>query len=281
MNPKYELGSTWLTSEGHQVYIAGHIPSRDLLRGVSFTADEKGQDAFGFWCATTGTAFCGAATNIGNLERLVEPKLTVGTAHIDRGDGENRDLRFGRVNLRKLFTDNAGMETVEKLFSNLGIQVVKINLPGSPAAPSTDSGTNPEELAAETLSALGWRFDGQAWIEPAPGELADMSKWPAPVAGYDILQAALGAAYDQAARGKGKERHANDLPFGEQPICTLNRMQGTPHGATYQVMKKVQESSRLPVPRARHELLGAIVYAAAAWHLLGEQEGSANGVTPE
>ena len=36
--------------------------------------------------------------------------------------------------------------------------------------------------------------------------------------GYESLAQVLQEAYDQAARGKGAERHANDLPFDQQPM---------------------------------------------------------------
>jgi len=287
---RFPLGSTWLTSEGHEVYIAGHIPTRDLLRGVSFTADEKNQDAFGFWGATTGTAFDITATDIGHLvSRIDKPFDATSTAHIDRGDGaldySDLDAKHGRVSMRKIYTDGAGMAEVEKLLNGLGIQVIKVNVADVRSASfsdtaasistalAADSDPDADRLASETLSALGWVFNGQAWEEPEPGELANMAGWPAPVEGYAVLQAALGAAYDQSARGKGKERHATaGTAFENQPLISINEMLGSVDGALYQVMKKTQESSRLPVERARAELLGAMVYAAAAWHMLGEKQ---------
>ena len=44
------------------------------------------------------------------------------------------------------------------------------------------------------------------------------------VPGYEDLAAVLTAAFDQAARGKGKERHANGRAFTDQPIFEINRM---------------------------------------------------------
>lgn len=94
-----------------------------------------------------------------------------------------------------------------------------------------------------------------------------------PYAGYEYLQLALTAALDQAARGKGKDRHASDAqPFHEQPLLTITQLVGIgfPLG---QAMKKVQEAGRMAdrgqhIP-AQNELLGAIVYLAAAWIALG------------
>lgn len=92
---------------------------------------------------------------------------------------------------------------------------------------------------------------------------------------YEALAAALQAAYAQSAEGKGKDRHANGRPFDEQPIMEIGRMVG-PGYQTGQAMKKAQEAmgmvSRGERERARAELLGAIVYLAAAWNLIGEMK---------
>lgn len=81
--------------------------------------------------------------------------------------------------------------------------------------------------------------------------------------GYEHLAAVLKDAYAQAAFGKGKERHANDLPFDHQPMQTISRLLGNPTGMTYQVCKKVVEAMNMKDRAARRrELLGAIVYLA-------------------
>lgn len=81
--------------------------------------------------------------------------------------------------------------------------------------------------------------------------------------GYEHLAAVLKDAYAQAAFGKGKERHANDLPFDHQPMQTISRLLGNPTGMTYQVCKKVVEAMNMKDHAARRrELLGAIVYLA-------------------
>jgi len=92
---------------------------------------------------------------------------------------------------------------------------------------------------------------------------------------YEPLRAVLDEAYEQAASGKGNERHANGKPFIQQPILEIARMQdGTIAGHTFQVMKKAQEATRMAknedVEKAIHELYGVIVYAAAAVILLQE-----------
>lgn len=90
---------------------------------------------------------------------------------------------------------------------------------------------------------------------------------------YVKLRSVLDKAYEQSAHGKGKERHANDKPFDRQPILEIGRMVG-PGFALGQVMKKAQEASgmagRSSFEAAQAELLGVIVYAAAAHILLDE-----------
>jgi hypothetical protein len=90
--------------------------------------------------------------------------------------------------------------------------------------------------------------------------------------GYEDLARVLAAAYDQSARGKGAERHARGQAFENQPIRTIPLMLGAHEGLgglAYQVIKKTQEavgmSSRGMTEHAKKELLGAIVYAAAAY----------------
>ena len=98
--------------------------------------------------------------------------------------------------------------------------------------------------------------------------------------GYAPLAAVLKEAYDQASKGKGHERHANGRPFIDQPIFQINRSVGTNHGAVFQACKKAEESTGLPTEAAIKELLGTIVYAAAAIILLREQAAS-KGHHPE
>ena len=122
--------------------------------------------------------------------------------------------------------------------------------------------TDSAALAEETLSALGWTFDGQTWVEQPKIDMAA----PAPMMeepGYELLAYVLERAYNQAALGKGKERHANGEPFDEQVMQDGARRFGV--GALlFQAFKKSEESQRLPLDRGVNELLGAIVYLAGA-----------------
>lgn len=82
------------------------------------------------------------------------------------------------------------------------------------------------------------------------------------VPGYEQLAEVLKAAYDQAANGKGKERHANDLPFPEQRMLGISRLLDSDGGMAYQACKKVTEARGLKHDARERELLGAIVYIA-------------------
>ena len=98
------------------------------------------------------------------------------------------------------------------------------------------------------------------------------------IPGYDSLINALSAAYHQATRGKGKERHARDKPFDKQPIMEISRMVG-PGYATGQAMKKLQEAKSMmdrgQFAAAKAEALGAINYTAAFYLLIKEAEAEA------
>jgi hypothetical protein len=88
---------------------------------------------------------------------------------------------------------------------------------------------------------------------------------------YASLRSILDEAYAQASAGKGKERHANDRPFDEQPIHMIGEMVGIGFNAG-QAMKKAQEAvgmhARGETDKAVHEMLGVIVYAAATINLM-------------
>ena len=134
------------------------------------------------------------------------------------------------------------------------------------------------------------RCDKHAWKGgfPCPGCEAERNRKNPPMpaippsgpvvtpriqSGYESLAGVLQAALDQSQSGKGKERHATgDTPFLQQPICTIGRMTGIGYNVG-QAMKKGQEAMRLPTERAQAELLGAIVYLASAYLLLGERDG--------
>lgn len=103
----------------------------------------------------------------------------------------------------------------------------------------------------------------------SPGATEDGASMFVP--GYEKLAAVMAKAYDQAARGKGKERHANSKPFHEQPMLTICRNLGSIDGMLYQATKKAMEARGLPTKdRALAEIYGAINYLAGAAILIEE-----------
>lgn len=86
---------------------------------------------------------------------------------------------------------------------------------------------------------------------------------------YASLERTLADALDQAANGKGKERHAADNAFEDQVICAVQRLlMGHPFGyQAGQAIKKTVEAGRLfnigKPDAAKAEALGAINYLAA------------------
>ena len=94
--------------------------------------------------------------------------------------------------------------------------------------------------------------------------------------GYNSLRAIYAQALEQAQGGKGLERHANGLPFDQQPICQGGRRFGV-GCLVYQAWKKSHETPVLLAmdhgkERAVRELLGVINYAAAAIIVLQEDK---------
>lgn len=87
--------------------------------------------------------------------------------------------------------------------------------------------------------------------------------------GYEELAIILRDAFEQAARGKGAERHANELPFDQQPMQAISDLFDSDKGMAFQIVKKLREGLDMPeYERLERELLGVIVYTAGAilWH---------------
>lgn len=80
---------------------------------------------------------------------------------------------------------------------------------------------------------------------------------------YILLRGVLDRAYEQAAGGKGAQRHAQGQPFEKQPMQKLIDLYGVGF-ALGQAGKKAQESQRMEHEPAVRELLGAINYLAGA-----------------
>lgn len=83
------------------------------------------------------------------------------------------------------------------------------------------------------------------------------------VKGYEKLVAVFQDAHDQAAIGKGEERHANGEPYHKQRMQKIAQLADSPHGMAFQVTKKMYEGLDLgDYSHTRAELLGAINYLA-------------------
>jgi hypothetical protein len=97
---------------------------------------------------------------------------------------------------------------------------------------------------------------------------------PDTYADYTTLRTILDAAFNHAATGKGKERHARDLPFDDQPIMQTTRLVG-PGFPLGQAIKKAGEAAgmieRGELSAAEAECLGAINYLAGAVAWMREQ----------
>ena len=87
---------------------------------------------------------------------------------------------------------------------------------------------------------------------------------------YRALEEVLVQALNRCALGKGKERHATDNRFEEQPIITEGDILGI-HPHIFQIRKKCLEVLRMDTDAAQRELLDVIVYAAAAHIILGRR----------
>lgn len=80
---------------------------------------------------------------------------------------------------------------------------------------------------------------------------------------YRSLAGILVEAYTQAQSGKGKERHANDLPFVDQPMQAISHLLDSDKGMAYQACKKIVEATNMQnLPAFEREILGAINYLA-------------------
>lgn len=80
---------------------------------------------------------------------------------------------------------------------------------------------------------------------------------------YESLLAVLMEAYEQAACGKGQDRHGNGLPFEKQPMQAISDLLDNSDFMAGQAIKKIIESRGLPsIERKKSELLGSICYIA-------------------
>lgn len=106
----------------------------------------------------------------------------------------------------------------------------------------------------------GLAYDGMPGPKPEPKlEPSQVQR----TLDYASLNLVLERAYDQAACGKGAQRHAGGQAFEDQPMQKLIELYGLGF-ALGQAGKKMQESLRMDTEAAVRELLGAINYIAGA-----------------
>ena len=87
---------------------------------------------------------------------------------------------------------------------------------------------------------------------------------------YFELALVLAQAFEQAADGKGKERHALEGErFEDQPIVQVAEWLGSTDFPIGQAVKKALEAGRLSPGAAQSEILGSMNYLAAAFIVIG------------
>lgn len=125
----------------------------------------------------------------------------------------------------------------------------------------------------ESMDPAGW------WLDPDPSDedrlmvlVSEQSMQHATKETHASLERVFALAVAQSRDGKGADRHGNGKPFEDQPIVRDIAELGSNHGAIAQVRKKALESTRLAATgrkdMAMAELLGAMVYAGAAYLIL-------------
>lgn len=121
---------------------------------------------------------------------------------------------------------------------------------------------------AKSLIVAGWPLERAEYAEPQPSEEKvepELMAFPKFTLDEDYrsLAGILVDAYHQAQSGKGKERHANGLPFEDQPMQAISGMLDSDKGMAYQACKKVVEATNMQsLPAFEREILGAINYLA-------------------
>ena len=119
------------------------------------------------------------------------------------------------------FNDGSGSTTRARSYSWLDTNLVAYKVVEQAAPQPTDSAT----LAEETLSALGWTFDGQAWVENA---VVDLPIGMVPNA-LDVQVG--GTHYKDCAIQPIAYIHANKLGFAEGNVVKYITRHRQKHGA--------------------------------------------------
>ena len=181
-------------------------------------------------------------------------KFEVGQTWLDGNNNTHKIVLVG-AGTYGVHTNTGRTYTVDGVFNTRDPRDHEMNLVkliGVPADDMVVTTPAPEadknEIAAETLEALGWVWNGECWVEENPHPLKPV----------------LDAAIYQAMYGKGERHGGATVPFLEQPIFHYAKMHGRGF-LTGQAAKKLEEAASTRKGDAfEAEVLGAIVYAASA-----------------
>jgi hypothetical protein len=140
----------------------------------------------------------------------------------------------------------------------------EVNFGRSPFADAMAEGVRAHEEAEAALN----RAHGAAFTDGVRPAYVDPRKDPSPEdlmlnVRYGTLRDVLNRAFDQAARGKGHERHGRGLSFEDQPTQIISDLLDSDAGLAFQAIKKVNEGMRLEHDAKIKEMLGAINYIAS------------------
>jgi len=134
------------------------------------------------------------------------------------------------------------------------------------AANSNDCATVCDPSLVKPLRQPKYTLDGMLAGVTEASRHEEIGRYVGPPQ-YRLLRTILEAAFAHAATGKGKERHARDLPFDKQPMLETTRLVG-PGFPLGQAIKKAGEAAgmieRSEYSAAEAECLGAINYLAGA-----------------
>lgn len=228
--PGLEVGQVWLARNGREVRIIAKLDSAaskdhpwacEDSKGISYTVNDNG---FEF------TSEMQTAHDL--IERVAHPPLEA--------------YKFSAFKPDRYIRDDA-----LAVFEFAAEPAVPVELAQAPADPVL---LDAEALAVETLNGLGFRFDGQCWVQDA---VADSP------AGHP-LHAVFMKAIEQAMFGKGKRHGGAATPFLDQPWRHYAKMHGRGF-LTGQAAKKLEEAASTRSGEAfETEVLGALVYIGMA-----------------
>ncbi len=186
-----KVGQKWKTYLGRVVTIDRMTEKGFLVideAGSTYEVNERGQsDSTGFLAVDLESLVAGIESIFPNISEL-------GTA-------------AGRVSMRKFTAEPA--QPVDHV--ELTLRGADVQLDGMHVTFAGDDTVDADELASETLSALGWVFDGQCWLQP------EQANWAtAPKSALDVQQG--GSHYKKLRIQPVEYIHANEIPFEEGSV---------------------------------------------------------------